>query len=222
MKGTKEQRQADQVEELAELKHKQLNDRIPMIEANRNPNFKISAHDADRFVHVYTEIKNVAGDGKSISVEKNTIMIHANQFDQKVAEGFFYSYDNIEIIHDPREQSSKSKEYNTIADFKPGLTSLPQAVDLSKQQGQAPGPVTSRKIQSREKELDLIYSQNVEKEKQLDAAAQKLIDEKAQFEKDKAEFEERKRVAQLESEEAEAKRLAAIEKKAKEQDKEQK
>lgn len=88
--------------------------------ANIDHNFKINTAEAAGYVHVWTEVRHVAQDQKTVSSETRIIKIHARQFDEKVREGMFLQYDEAKVIHDPRP--NKPSSYNlkpAIGQFTP-------------------------------------------------------------------------------------------------------
>lgn len=163
---TKDEKLSKQVDEIHDLKTRQLNGEIGESKGNKNDKFMIPDNEKEGYVHVYTEIKSPAADGKSIETEKNVIVIHKDQFDLKVQQGMFLTYDYVEIVHDPREKGTK---YEKTSDFKPGKVSTSVTGDAPVA---APGNGANQIA--------------VKKLKENEA---KLNDEREQFEKDKAAFE---------------------------------
>ncbi len=106
---TKDQKMELQRDQLQELKQAQIDhingvEEFPTVTANRNKKYKIKANEQG-YVHVKTKVNHLAQDQKSFTPEENIIKIHAREFDRRVAEGAFKTYDEAEVIHDPRQNA---------------------------------------------------------------------------------------------------------------------
>jgi hypothetical protein len=107
---TKDQKQARQQSQLSALKEQQIREKLgedetEYVSGNRNSSFKIRALEADGYVHIHTRIKHLANDQKSFVNEDRTIKIHAREFDARVKNGAFKTYDEVEVVHDPRKKA---------------------------------------------------------------------------------------------------------------------
>jgi len=105
---TKDQKNAQQVSDLNELRTQQIaeangDEETEYVEGNRNPKFKIRELEARAYVHVWTRIRNLAPDQKSFIDEDKVVKIHAREFDKRVKDGAFKPYDEVEVVHDPRK-----------------------------------------------------------------------------------------------------------------------
>lgn len=199
---------------------KQLAGEMGTVPANKNKNFQIPENEAEKYVHVYTEIKSPSANGKSIETEKTTIVLHADQFDAKVKEGMFLHFDYIEIIHDPRKNPKKY----TNEDFKPGvLTVGSKPADATPVMNNAGAKkaldAKSAELSEKEEELNVAKTSLQERAEELGAISEdlqkksdavrensaKLEEEKKQFESDKLAFEElRKKSAEMATNEGSA------------------
>jgi hypothetical protein len=120
---SKEQKQSIQADALLDLKRKQidaLNGGKPMdmITANRNSKFQIRELESG-YVHVRTITKHLNSDQKSFTDEIIVHAIHAREFDRRVNEGAFHVFDDVEVIHDPRENAPRDyvlKPVNLLID----------------------------------------------------------------------------------------------------------
>ncbi len=116
-----------QQDKIQEMREKQSAGPLEKIEGNRASSCKIApkeyrmirADEADGYVHVFTRIKHMGGDQKSIVFEDRNLTLHKGEFDRKVNEGYFQLFDDIEVVHDPR---GADREYN----LKPGKSVLPE------------------------------------------------------------------------------------------------
>ena len=106
---SKDQKLMKQVDQLHAMKEEQSNglDKLPTVAANRNPNYKVRADEAEKYVFVRTVIKHLSTATKSITEEVRTLPIHVNEFDRKIEERYFELYDVVEVIHDPRSNAPK-------------------------------------------------------------------------------------------------------------------
>jgi len=107
---TKEQKMMKQSSELNELKRNQIlategHDTIEYVEANRKTGCKIRALEQN-YVHLQVLEKHLNADMKTFTENVSILKIHAREFDRRVKEGAFKTYDKVEIIHDPRVNAS--------------------------------------------------------------------------------------------------------------------
>lgn len=115
-KDEKLQAQKDQLTELQESQRDHLvtGNEIPSVEANRNPKYKVLAHE-EHMVHVLATEKHDNPSTKEYVKKESIIKVHAREFDRRVNEGAFKTYDGAEVIHDPRIGAPKT--YNLNPDF---------------------------------------------------------------------------------------------------------
>jgi len=164
---TRDQKIARQSSELRALREQQIAEASgeaepDLVPANRKPEFKIRRIEADGFVHVFTRIKNLSQDQKNFINEDRIIPIHAREFDKRVKDGAFTTYDEVEVIHDPRKNAPKSYE------MKPEQLDVNKAASAPK----ADGKEVARKAQQIEKEferLSKIHDSQIEREKAIAA-----------------------------------------------------
>lgn len=105
---TKDQKIARQASELDAEKRRQIavltgEKEENFVTANRNSKHRVRALEAEGYVHVHTIIKHLDQGGKSFTNEERTIKFHARGFDNLVKDGVFKTYDEVEVIHDPRK-----------------------------------------------------------------------------------------------------------------------
>jgi hypothetical protein len=110
---TKESKQAKQAAQLKERQAEQISvangeKDAEYVEGNRRAGSKIRKHEADGYVHVEVLNKNLQPDQKSFKEDKSVVKIHAREFDRRVEEGAFSTYDQAEVIHDPRQNAPRS------------------------------------------------------------------------------------------------------------------
>jgi hypothetical protein len=189
---TRDQKMSKQSSELSNLQDRQIREannevEVETIPGNRNPKFKIRVLEADGYVHVFARRKHLDTTGKNFVHEDRTIMIHKREFDTRVKDGAFATYDEVEIVHDPRKGAPQ--RYN----FKPDQINVDGATkknDAVLMDTEAAKQLDERAaaLDKRENEL----SQNL-------GAAQKAIEERNQdsikrmqeAERLKAEYEEK-------------------------------
>jgi hypothetical protein len=109
-------KQQDQIDELRKKQSEVGLNQLPTVTANRNANYKVRQDEADRYVHVRTRNKHYQSATKSFQFEDRIIPIHKNEFDRKVKEDYFSGYDEVEVIHDPREGASAKYAIKTKSD----------------------------------------------------------------------------------------------------------
>lgn len=113
------------------MRKKQMNGDVSYVTANKSASLnldppiqakhlQIREDEADGYVHVFVREKHVDINSKSINNIDKVIAMHKNEFDRKVNEGYFQLYDQVEIIHDPRDES---KDY-TDSDLRPGKSRI--------------------------------------------------------------------------------------------------
>jgi len=109
---SRDEKQMIQQDQIAAMREAQMEgmDRLPTVEANRNPKYKIRADEANGYVHLYVANKHYQSTTKEIQLEERIIMIHKAQFQQKIDEKYFAPYDIVEVIHDPRQNAPKTYE----------------------------------------------------------------------------------------------------------------
>lgn len=109
-----------QKDDLQDLKGRQIEaatgdgEPLETIKANKNGKYLIRSIEAKGYVHVHTVVKHLNADQKDFLYDKRIVKIHAREFDRRVAEGAFKTYDEVEVIHDPRVNAPKS--YNLKPD----------------------------------------------------------------------------------------------------------
>lgn len=156
--------QEDQLKELQEEQIQEANGTKPteMVEANLNSKYQVKKRDSEEFVHVWTREKHAGADGKSSVNHDKVIKIRYRQFNNTVASGAFATYDEIEVIHDPR--SPRPEAYN----LKPtqvnvgGPATTPNLTNVSREQLE----VREQAVAKQEKKL---ARQNDELAKRLEA-----------------------------------------------------
>jgi hypothetical protein len=168
----KQMRQADQIAELRDLQGEGI-DKLPTVEANRNPKYRVRADEAEKFVFVKTTIKHISTQSKEINLEERIIPIHKAQFQGKVDEMYFATFDIVEVIHDPR--SNAPEVYDIL--HKTG----PIKLDTPKQKESSNNVALNEKVQAlKKKEADLIAKQTELEERE--AALKAKEDELASVE----------------------------------------
>jgi hypothetical protein len=110
---SKDQREQEQLDKVDELRRMQKAGKVPMITANRDKNFKIPKTE-EGYVHCLLTTKNVGADMKSLVEQTKTDAYHADRFDVLVEQGAFQAFDDVKIIHDPRDGYE-----NKVYSFKP-------------------------------------------------------------------------------------------------------
>jgi hypothetical protein len=111
---SREQKLAQGLSANQELKERQImyangdTDALETVEASRKKGRRILAIEAEEFVHIDTVTRHLNGDQKSFSEEKITLKVSARDFEQKIKEGMFKTFDEYEVIHDPRKDAPKS------------------------------------------------------------------------------------------------------------------
>lgn len=166
---TRDQKIARQRSELGELREHQISVATgesdeQYVEANRNSKFKIRAIEAAGFVHVWTRVKHLSQDQKSFVNEDRIVPIHAREFDKRVKDGAFSTYDEVEVIHDPRKGAPKTYV------LKPSQLSVEQAPSASTAPAKSQEKEIERQKQQVAKEaerLEKIQDLQTEREKEI-------------------------------------------------------
>ena len=161
--ATREQRLADQVDELKALQVKQMaahdgdQTAIKTIKANLDPKYEVKDYERD-YVHILLtqRVNNEAT--KSYIDETRVMKLHPNNLEQMISTGIFGGYDDAKVIHDPRTGKNK-KEIKLKAEPVPQVA--PVKIDDSALAAK------EQKLAEREKRL-------AEQEARLDAKLEKL------------------------------------------------
>lgn len=146
----KQMRQADQIAEMRDQQAEGM-DKLPTVEANRNSKYRIREDESERFVFVKTTIKHINTQTKTINPEERIIPIHKAQFQGKVDEMYFATFDDVEVIHDPRNNAPTTYD---IA-HKEGVIKL----DIPKQKDNGNAALNEKVQALKKKEADLIAKQ---------------------------------------------------------------
>jgi hypothetical protein len=191
---TKESKQAKQAAQLKSLQSEQIavanGERDgEYVEGNRRTGSKIRKHEADAYVHVEVINKNLQPDQKSFKEDKNVVKIHAREFDRRVEEGAFSTYDQAEVIHDPRANAPSSYK------LKPETLSI-----------DAGGPKADKNIALREQTLKKKEAAIADKFEELGDKEKEIAEKNAQL--DQAIEEAKAKSAQLDALIEEAKKKA--------------
>lgn len=152
-----------QADQIAEMRETQMNgiDKLPTIEGNRNPKYKIRADEADRYVFVLTTIKHVSTSTKSVNLEQRIIPIHKAEFQRKIDEQYFAIYDDTEVIHDPRTNAPKEYE------LKNKTSQVKLDTPLTKEQPNAQLNERVKALKAKEQELIAKQAELEEREAKL-------------------------------------------------------
>lgn len=158
---SRDTRSMKQQDHIANLRLEQSKGDPAMVKANRTINLgnepttlnitQVRESEADKYVHVFTRVKHDDPTSKRYNFEDKIIQIHAGEFDMKVKQNYFQSFDLAEVIHDPREgatemnlQPNKRKvEQPTVRPSQAQGNSV-QAAELRKQ---------AQELSAKEKEL---------------------------------------------------------------------
>lgn len=100
---SKEQKEAKQVSEINNLRYAQKNGTAKMVKANKDTTIEIPEAAAEGYVFLMTTARHINQDLKSITEVKSLVPIHKANFDRMVAQGGFALFDDVKIVHDPRE-----------------------------------------------------------------------------------------------------------------------
>lgn len=148
---TPESRLMKQKEDLRKLQRDQQaalagdKEKIRMIKGNKDSKHEIAEHEK-HLIHVYTNIKTVDVDTKTIHEEERIVKVHARNFDQLIKDGAFAVYDEVKVIHDPRKNAPK--EYNLRPNV-PASASLTAATMTD-----AALAAREQKLKEREKQIE--------------------------------------------------------------------
>ncbi len=141
---SRDERIVAQKDDLQDLKGRQIEaansgEQLATIEANRNPKYSVREIEAKGFVHVRAVVRHLNFDQKSFNDEEHIVKVHAREFDRRVSEGAFKTYDEVEVIHDPRVNAPSSyslkpefakvdnKPIDLNVETKVGTTKIPAA-----------------------------------------------------------------------------------------------
>lgn len=162
-------RKMEQVDKIAEMRVEQAAGKLPMVEANRDPNFQIKEIEADGYVHVFTRKLHNNPDTKSYDKEDRIVIIHKAEFDAKLKQNFFQLYDEAHVIHDPRDGDTPELKTNSanasttpLADK---LLSTPNAKMRERQE----------QLSQKEKDLAAKEAELAEREAKLNASTNAVL-----------------------------------------------
>lgn len=164
---TRDQKIASQKSKIEALRESQILEATgakepELVPANRNPKFKIRKIEADGYVHVFTRVRNLDQAQKNFINEDRIIVIHARDFDRKVNDGMFKTYDLVEVIHDPRKGAPKSYDLKpeAVSVDKPAKSSIdPKLAERERQIEQAEAELAAREKALAEKEAAIKAAQ---------------------------------------------------------------
>lgn len=142
----KEQKEEQQLEELKELQTLQKAGKVPMRKANRDSSVEIPAHEYDGYVVVSTLTRNLNPDQKSFTDIRKNVKIHKDRFDAMVDAGGFVTFDDVKIVHDPRENPRASYE------FRPSTVSQ-KSLDAAARQGASVPTKGSKELEKKANDL---------------------------------------------------------------------
>lgn len=175
---TRDEKLAKQQDEIQDLRDRQNAGDIDKVTANRNSKYKISELEEEGYVHVATRIKDLNPDQKSFTNRDAVLSIHKGEFDRKVKEGYFQLFDEVEVIHDPRENAPDSyvlKPATLSTEAPKGLPSAELNERVNKLKGREKELNEAGKaIEKRQKELAGIHSTLSNREQELNEREAKL------------------------------------------------
>lgn len=188
---TQDEKKALQLDQVEELKRDQLSVVAGESEAqtsagNRNSAYAIRDVEKESYVHVLAITKNDNPQTKSYDEQKQVIKIHKREFDKRVKEGAFQTFDHVEVVHDPRENAPTSYSLK------------PNQIDVKGAQKEYEESLTNKvnpNVAAREKALNTKERAVVQKTSDLNEAAADLAAKQASFEAEKAQFEKAKQAA---------------------------
>lgn len=157
-------KQQDQIAEKRAQQEPGL-DSLPRVDANRkvtiSPPTKlvidtVREDESERFVHVFTRVKHMNPAQNDFINEDRVIVMHANEFDRKVDEGFFNLFTQVEVIHDPRKNAPSNYQ------LKKSVVKLDEK-PVVKNTG------AEKALAERSKELDVKEKELLKKQQDLEA-----------------------------------------------------
>lgn len=102
---------------------------MPTVKGNRDKSGKYRVLQLEEgYVHVKTIVKHLDQTQKNFVNEETIHKIHAREFDRRVREGAFKTYDEAEVLHDPRTNAPKA--YSLKGDFAEVSTQAPQDANV--------------------------------------------------------------------------------------------
>lgn len=165
---TRDQKMSRQTSELHNLREKQILVKAGQLDedwaqANRTCTIKdpgvnvsrVRALEAQGYVHVFTRTRNLSMDQKQFINEDKIVKIHAREFDRRVKDGAFTAYDDVEVIHDPRNGAP------TTYALKPDQVNVDEPIKSDRKATEALAKETARleKVDAHLKERTLKLSQ---------------------------------------------------------------
>jgi hypothetical protein len=181
---SKEQKEEIQLSELNELKRMQKAGEITMMRANIDSSVKIPAHEYDNYVVVRTLQRNLNPDQKSFTDIVKNIKVHADRFDAMVDAGGFVTFDDVKIVHDPREAPREKYEFRPQTINKAALSAAATPA--------APSPRINKELEKKVKDLEAKEGDLADRESSINQKEQDVTDrmnELAAKEKELAERE---------------------------------
>lgn len=169
-----------QQDKIAEMKVQQAKGGLPMVPANRiiilqeatTANITTVRQDeSEKYVHVFVRMKHDDPNAKRYNLEDRVIPIHIGEFDTKVKQNYFQSYDLVEIIHDPRNNAE-------ILDLQPGKRkpAQPEARPQSGGNSQQ-GEINKQRAELSAKEKELIAKQDELDKREAELKAKEASDQ---------------------------------------------
>jgi len=162
-----------QQDEIDALKREQARGTPNMVPANRtitlNPattlNIReIKEAEAEKYVHVFTRNLHNDDNAKKYNLEDKIIAIHAGEFDTKVKQNYFQSFDLVEIIHDPRQDAVE-------VNLQPNKRKVEAPVARPAAQGNQSAELRKQAAELKAKEQELIDRQAAIEKKEANLAA---------------------------------------------------
>lgn len=162
---SRDQKQMEQQDRIQEMRDEQGSGRLPRIEGNRsrpflNPPTKVDLtireDEAAGYVHVFTRNKHFQPATNDFMYEDSVVSLHVGQFDAKLKEGYFQTFGEVYIIHDPRQDKSYTQE-----ELKPGKAVLdaPQLNPADNKGAQQAAATRKKEKELADKEKALVAKQ---------------------------------------------------------------
>lgn len=196
---SRDTRSMEQQDAIHSMKLEQAKGNPVMVPANRKINLgnepttlnieEVRAgREATDYVHVFTRVKHDDPNVKRYNFEDKIIQIHAGEFDTKVKQNYFQSFDLAEIIHDPREGAETLNLQPNKRNVEAPVQARPSHTNVQSQELRAKAQELSAKekeLIAKQIELEVREAKLKENESKLDQVVEIAIKEDTQKSKSK-------------------------------------
>lgn len=150
-----DQRKMEQLDRVHELKAEQLAGNLPQVPANKSKTGQtVNEHEADGYVHIETKKYHPNPSNPRVPVTEQRIhKMHKDEFEGAIKNRFFELFDDVEVIHDPRDNAPSEYE------LRPGKMQVPATNNEQLNTATARKAITEKQKELVAKEKELLVKQ---------------------------------------------------------------